>query len=92
MDVIQAGILNFRLKELNKTILQRRINANYYLRNIDRKFFKIIDEKKYQFNTYHTFVIQTRLRNKLKKYLQKKKYLLQYIIQYQYIYNRHPNI
>ena len=73
MDVIQAGILNYRLKELNKTIFQRRANANYYLRNIDRNFFKIIDEKKYQFNTYHTFVIQTRLRDKLKKYLQKNK-------------------
>ena len=32
----------------------------------------ILDEKKYQFNTYHTFVIQTKRRNELIKFLKRK--------------------
>ena len=40
--------------------------------NLDKKKYKLIYEKKYQFNTYHTFVIQTKHRNNLIKFLQKK--------------------
>ena len=73
MDVIQAGILNFRLKKLNTTIKKRRANANFYLKNIDNEFYKLINEKKYQYNTYHTFVIQTPRREKLIKFLKNHK-------------------
>jgi dTDP-4-amino-4,6-dideoxygalactose transaminase len=69
MDVIQAGILNFRLKKLNSTIIKRRENAKFYLKNLNRDHVYLVDEKNYQFNTYHTFVIQTERRNELKKYL-----------------------
>ena len=72
MDVLQAAILNFRIKNLNKTISKRRENANFYLKNLDRKKYLLIDEKKYQFNTYHTFVIQTKKREKLIRLLQNK--------------------
>ena len=71
MDILQASILNFRLKKLNSTIFKRRQNAKFYLNNIDRKFYELIDEKKFEFNTYHTFVIQTKKRNKLVNYLKK---------------------
>ena len=71
MDIIQAGILNFRLKKLSSTIVKRRSNANFYLNNIDRKYIDLIDEKKYQYNSYHTFVIKTKKRDLLKKYLLK---------------------
>ena len=72
MDVLQAAILNYRIKNLNKTISERRKNAKYYFNNLDRKKYILIDEKKYQFNTYHTFVIQTKRRNELIKFLKRK--------------------
>jgi dTDP-4-amino-4,6-dideoxygalactose transaminase len=72
MDAVQASILNFRLKGLNTVIKKRRANAKYFLKYLDRKIFFLVDEKKHQFNTYHTFVIQTKNRNKLIKFLKKK--------------------
>ena len=69
MDVIQASILNYRLKKLNETILKRRKNAKFYFENLDRKKYFLNDEKLYQFNTYHTFVIHVKNRNNLIKYL-----------------------
>ena len=72
MDVIQATVLNYRIKKLNETILKRRNNAKFYFENLDRDKYFLNDEKSYQFNTYHTFVIHTKNRNKLIKYLKKK--------------------
>jgi len=72
MDAIQASILNFRLRKLNKLILRRRDNFKFYNNFLDKEKVFFPPEKKYQFNTYHTFVIQTKNRNKLKKYLMKK--------------------
>ena len=72
MDVLQAAILNFRLKKLKQTIMKRRFNAKFYFKNLNRKFYKLIDEKNYQFNTYHTFVLQTPKRSQLINYLNKK--------------------
>ena len=71
MDVLQANILNFRIKKLKNIIKKRRNNAKFYFKNIDRKFYFIPDEKKEEFNTYHTFVIQTDFRDKLKNFLKK---------------------
>ena len=72
MDNLQAGVLNFRLKKLNKIIKVRRDNAKLYLENLnlDKIYFPI--EKKEEFNTYHTFVIQVDRRDQLKKYLKKR--------------------
>lgn len=72
MDAYQAAILNYRLKNLSNVIKKRRDNAKFYLKNLDRKKYFLIDEKKYQFNTYHTFVIQTENRNKLINHLKLK--------------------
>lgn len=72
MDVIQGAILNYRLKRLKNTIIKRRQNANYYLKKLNRSFYKLIDEKKYEFNSYHTFVLQTSKREKLIEYLKTK--------------------
>ncbi len=71
MDNLQAAILNFRLKKLKKVIRIRRENVNLYLNNLNlnRIFFPF--ENKYEFNTYHTFVIQVDKRDELKKYLKK---------------------
>lgn len=72
MDNLQAAVLNFRIKKLKKITTIRRNNANLYLRNLnlDNVYFPM--EKKEEFNTYHTFVIQVKDRDKLRKYLKKK--------------------
>ncbi len=74
MDNLQAGILNLRLKKLKKIINLRRQNAKLYcklLKNL--KSINLPNEKRNEFNTYHTFVIQAKKRNYLKNYLEKKK-------------------
>jgi len=71
MDTIQAGILNFRLKNLKKTIVKRRKNAELYRKLIKTNKVFIPLENKKVFNTYHTFVIQVPFRDKLKNYLLK---------------------
>ena len=72
MDNLQAAILNFRLINLNKIINKRRINAKFYMNNLNKKFIFIPREGPNEFNTYHTFVIQVSKRNKLKDYLKKR--------------------
>ena len=69
MDNVQAAILNYRLKNLRNVIERRRKNYNIYKEylNLDKVF--IPDEKKYQYNTFHTFVVQVNKRDELKKYL-----------------------
>lgn len=73
MDNLQAAILNFRLKNLKKIIKKRRSNASIYFKNLNRKYVFIPNEKKEEFNTYHTFVIQVKKRDNLRKFLLKKK-------------------
>ena len=72
MDNLQAAILNFRLKNLGKIINKRRINAKFYMNNLNKKFIFMPKENLNEFNTYHTFVVQVSNRNKLKSYLEKK--------------------
>ena len=69
MDNLQAAFLNYKLKNLNKVIEQRRKNALIYMKGLDRRFVFFNNETKDEFNTYHTFVVQVSSRNKLKKYL-----------------------
>ncbi len=65
MDNVQAAVLNIRLKKLKKIINKRRANAKLYfslLKNI--KNITLPYEKKWEFNTYHTFVILAENRDK----------------------------
>ena len=71
MDNVQAAVLNFRLQYLNKIIKIRRKNAKLYLDNLNLNKVYFPLEKKIEFNTYHTFVIQIDKRDQLKKYLKK---------------------
>ena len=74
MDNLQAAVLNYRFKNLSNVIKKRRQNYILYckyLKNI--KGIKIIPETKYEFNTYHTFVVKVKKRNSLMKYLTKSK-------------------
>ena len=72
MDVLQASILNYRLKKIDQVIKKRRENFKLYKNLLDRKSIFFPDEKNYLYNTYHTFVIQVDKRNKLIDYLSKK--------------------
>ena len=72
MDNLQASILNFRLKNLRNLVKIRRKNVDLYLENLNLKKIYFPKEKKQEFNTYHTFVIQVEKRDKLKKFLKLK--------------------
>ncbi len=71
MDNVQAAVLNYRLKNLKNVILKRRKNVELYNRYLDPKNIFIPAEKNYQFNSYHTFVVQVDKRDQLKRYLQR---------------------
>ena len=71
MDNIQAAILNYRIKNLDKIISIRRKNAKFYFENLNNNFIKLPYEEKYQYNTFHTFVIQVKNRDKLQEYLRR---------------------
>ena len=72
MDNIQAAILNFRLKKLIDIIKKRRKNFKLYSKFLNKKNVFFPFETKVEFNTYHTFIIQVRNRDKLRDYLKKK--------------------
>lgn len=70
LDEIQAGILDVKLSFLDKDNLRRREIANYYIKNIQNKNIilpKTYDEKSH---VWHVFVIRTKTRDFLKKYLE----------------------
>jgi dTDP-4-amino-4,6-dideoxygalactose transaminase len=71
MDNLQAAVLNYRLKNLDKIIKKRRRNVEIYCKYLDLKYVFFPKEKKHQYNSYHTFVIQVDKRDELKKYLHK---------------------
>ncbi len=72
LDSIQAAILNYRLKNLSHIIRRRRYNFEIYKKNLNSKYVFFPEERKEEFNTYHTFVVQVKKRNQLKSYLKKK--------------------
>ncbi len=69
LDNVQAAILNFRLNKYKKYINLRRKNAKIYNSLIDKSFAILPKEKKEEFNTYHTYIIQIPNRSKLINYL-----------------------
>ena len=72
MDNLQAGILNFHLKNLKKIIRKRRKNAEIYYKILNRDKIFIPIKNKYNYDTFHTFVIQVNKRKELQKYLLSK--------------------
>ena len=70
-DSLKASILMNRLKNLKFIINQRRKNAKIYKKLINNPNVFMPDEKKFEFNTYHTFIVQVKRRSKLIKYLKK---------------------
>jgi dTDP-4-amino-4,6-dideoxygalactose transaminase len=74
LDNIQAGILDIKLKKLNSWIQLRRKQGSFYKKNLNNVGdIKFIHQIKNTFHSNHLFVIKTKNRNKLKKYLYNKK-------------------
>ena len=73
LDSIQAVILNFRLKKLEKVINKRLQNAMIYKKNLKSLDIYFPKERPNCRDTYHLFVVQLKRRNELKKYLYKNK-------------------
>jgi dTDP-4-amino-4,6-dideoxygalactose transaminase len=69
MDNLQAAILNYRFSKLEYVLNKRRDNAKKYFEGIIQDKVFIPKERSYEYNTYHTFVIQTSFRDELKEYL-----------------------
>jgi dTDP-4-amino-4,6-dideoxygalactose transaminase len=69
MDNLQAAILNYRFEKLEDVINKRRQNAQAYYEGLNQKKIFIPREQTYEYNSYHTFVLQTDYRDELKDYL-----------------------
>ena len=86
LDTIQSAVLNIKLKNFKKVLLNRNKLAKIYflkLQNInDIKMFRINKKNHYSF---HQFVIRTSKRDMLKKYLTKNN--IDTMIHYPYMLN-----
>ena len=73
MDSLQAMIVMKRLDNLNYVIKKRRENAELYFEYLKDAPVVLPYELKQEYNTYHLFVIQTKNRDELIKFLKLKK-------------------
>lgn len=71
LDEIQAAILRVKLKEIDKWNDNRRINAEYYNKNIDNKSIVKPFESEYVKHIYHLYILQSDLRDDIVSYLGK---------------------
>lgn len=69
MDVLQAAILRYRLRRLPEVIETRRRNAQLYRELLDPAHVLLPPDRRAEFNTWHTFVIQVDRRDELKAWL-----------------------
>lgn len=72
LDTIQAAVLRYRLRRLPKVIELRQRNAELYRETLNPEFVVVPPDREYEFNTWHTFVIQVDRRNDLKEHLASK--------------------
>ncbi len=89
MDEIQAAFLRVKLKNLNEENKKRMQKAEMYIKRLTTLNEIILPkyDKKLE-HTYHLFVIKTKRRDALKKYLEKKG--VQVAIHYPYLINEIP--
>ncbi len=69
LDEIQAGFLRVKLRYLDREIRNRRIIADYYLKNINNKNIILPTIREENSHVWHLFVIRCSRRDKLQKYL-----------------------
>jgi UDP-2-acetamido-2-deoxy-ribo-hexuluronate aminotransferase len=69
---LQAGFLNLKLKNLNSNVIKKRRSlAKIYFKSL-KDLVYIEPESKDSRNSYHTYIIQTKKRDKLSSYLKSK--------------------
>lgn len=72
MDTVQAAIIKFRLPRLAGITERRRANAKYYQETLRHTGLFVPPCRPEEFNTFHTFVVQTEKRDALQKHLQER--------------------
>ena len=72
MDVLNAEILNFRLKKIKSFIIKRRRNVSTYQKFLDQKYIKVPYDDKNQFSSFVIFLCLCERRDELQKYLSSK--------------------
>jgi dTDP-4-amino-4,6-dideoxygalactose transaminase len=70
MDAVQASVALFRLRNLSWVIERRRKRARIYREGLEGLPLLLPPEDDVRFDTFHTFVIQTPERERLKAYLE----------------------
>jgi dTDP-4-amino-4,6-dideoxygalactose transaminase len=73
LDEIQAAMLRVKLKNLDLEIKKRRQVANFYINNINNSEIQLPKLNELEGHVFHLFVIKTKNRNHLIKYLKKNK-------------------
>ena len=73
LDELQAGILNIKFSDLDKTNYKRNEIANFYLNNLKSKHIKLPVVRKNSKHVFHIFAILVKKRKKFIKYLARKK-------------------
>ena len=69
MDTLQAAILKMRLGTVDSVIEQRRKNADLYRARLGPNRVFAPACRAFEFNTFHTFVVQTNARDDLQRHL-----------------------
>lgn len=69
LDEIQAAVLNVKIKYLDYNNKKRQKIASYYSTNIDNSILRLPQMPSTQEHVWHLYVIRTKNRNKLWKYL-----------------------
>ncbi len=69
LDNLQAALLNVKLNHIDKWTERRREIASLYYEQFKNLPILLPHDKPYEKAVYHTFIIQTEQRNKLKEYL-----------------------
>jgi dTDP-4-amino-4,6-dideoxygalactose transaminase len=69
LDTLQAEFLKMRLRHLPAVIERRRANAALYRQLLDPSHVFAPPCRDYEFNTFHTFVVQVDRRNALRAHL-----------------------
>jgi dTDP-4-amino-4,6-dideoxygalactose transaminase len=69
LDEMQAAMLRIKLRHLDKEVERRRETANYYMNNINNRYIVLPTLRSETEHVWHLFVIRTKNRDKLQKYL-----------------------
>ncbi|MDF2504124.1 DegT/DnrJ/EryC1/StrS family aminotransferase [Clostridium sp.] len=72
LDAMQAAILSVKLKYIDKWNTIRRYNVKYYNENIENKNIVKPFEKQNRKHVYHMYIIQSKERDRMINYLNKK--------------------